>query len=1100
MMQKPTPVALQCALSFFMLCLMGLGPLTAQAQAPANDDPCGAVVLTPQGSLCAAATTATNQAATTTAPNGYTNTGSPKDVWFKFTTAASGPASFGATVTVTGNPAGFIQLFASPGGCTGPFSLIDFSPNPLSSGAPNTAAQRLTTGVLTPGTTYYLRVAGFTDADLTGAFTICVADGPGLPTCGAPALGTPTYASTTTATIPVTLGANNTWPLTVLVTGPGSFSQTTTAAASPIQLSGLTQGTTYTVRVTAPCAASGQMAPAVTRSISTPTRYCSTGLGGSCGFSNITDVSIAGTTLTNTSQSPACTTGGYVNFPASGRTTATLQPGTPYSLSVKTANVSATDNVTAWLDYNQNGVYEASESILPVSVASANITRTVSFNVPLNAVAGATGLRVRSLASTFSGLGTGAACTNLIGGETEDYTVTLSAPAACATPTGLAISNLTATSATLSFTPVPGAVNYTVYYGTSFSSVPGSFGNTILVTGSPVQLTGFTPNSASGVSVVTNCGTGSASAPAHVSFNTPQGPPDNDECATATLLVAGTSAQPVDGSSNFGTVSTPAPTPTTACAVPVNQDVWYRFVATQPAHNVVVQIPDQGTILIDAFAGICAGFTRLACTNHLSSPGNLNATVTLPLTNLVAGQTYYVRIGQTMTSTAYAALFSIVVQNPGPGYCVDGLGGSATCAGPNLTNTAIAGTTLNSGAPACQFGAVGSTYTEYGVLGASTATLAAGTTYQLQAAVGSGPADVGLWIDYNQNFVFEASEFTQVGLGVSGSTTVSFTVPAGATLGATRLRLRTTAAGAGLGAATACTAFTTGQTSDFKVTIGAAVPNSCPAPTNVSVTRSSSLPLTGITVAFTAGTPGTTGTTITATPAGGGTPVTATAVSSPYTLTGLTANTSYQVCVASTCAGGGTSLPLVCATASTALPCAAATNLRLTRVGSSGNTYSFAWTGPSNGLGYSVTYTPAGGTPQSVPAPVISPVTVTLLPGVEYTFSVGVDCGFNNGAPLATATSTTLLGTRPAELAALVGLYPNPAHRTATLAVPAALLRQAAELTLLNSVGQVVRRVPVPAARADAQVALDLAHLPAGLYLVQLATGQGPLVKRLVVE
>ncbi|MBH8569047.1 T9SS type A sorting domain-containing protein [Microvirga sp. STS02] len=987
---------------------MGLGSLTARAQAPANDDPCGATVLTPQGSLCAAATTATNQGATTTVPNGYTNTGSPKDVWFKFTTAASGPASFGATVTVTGNPAGFIQLFAAASGCTGPFSLIDFSPNPLNSGAPNTAAQRLTTGVLMPNTTYYLRVAGFTDADLTGAFTICVADGPGLPTCGAPTLGTPTYASTTTATIPLTLGANNTWPVAVLVTGPNGFSQTTTAAASPIQLSGLTQGTTYTVRVTAPCAASGQTAPAVTRSISTPTRYCSTGLGGSCGFSNITDVSIAGTTLTNTSQSPACTTGGYTNFPAASPTTATLQPGTSYSLSVKTANVSATDNVAAWLDFNQNGVFEASESIMPASVTSANITRTVSFTIPQTALAGPTGLRVRSLASSFSGLGTGAACTSLIGGETEDYTVTLTAPAGCAAPTGLVISNLTATTATLSFTPVAGTVSYTVTYG-SYIGIGNTSIYTLLVTGSPVQLTGLIASGSSSATVVANCGPGSASSPATVGFVTPPGAPANDDCANAILLVTGISPLPVSGNSNGGTVAVPAPpVPTAACTVPINQDVWYRFVATGPAHNVVVGIDDRGSILVDAFAGTCAGFTRLACTRHLANAaGNQNATLTLPLTNLTPGQTYYIRIGQELT-TAYAWPYEISVQQPNSGYCVGSHGiTSTTCPAPSLTSAAIAGTTLNSVAPACQ---PGSAYVEYDPSGSGTATLLAGTTYQLQTTAGSGPADIGLWIDYNLNAVFEPGEFTLVGQNVTGNTTVSFTVPASATVGATRLRLRTTAAGAGLGAADACTAFTTGQTSDFRITIGTTVPNGCPTPTNVSVTRSTAGPLTGLTVAFTAGTPGTTGTTITATPTGGGTPITATAVSSPYTLTGLAPNTSYQVCVASTCAGGVTSLPPVCTTASTAL------------------------------------------------------------------------------------------ATRPAALAALVGLFPNPAHRTATLAVPAALLHQAAELTLLNSVGQVARHMMVPAARADAQVALDLAHLPAGLYLVQLATDQGPLVKRLVVE
>lgn len=1067
----------------------------AQAQAPANDDPCAAVTLTAQGTLCTVPVVSTTANATTTAPIGYQNPAAgcgtapqPTDVWFKFTTAATGPASFGAAVTLTGNPAGTVRLF-SAASCQGPFTQLACS----GAGQANTVAPRLTTGALQASTTYYVSVAGYAAGDPTGPFTICLTDGPGLPTCAAPTFGAISYGSSTTATIAYTPGVNNTTPVAVLVTGPAGFSQTSTSTASPIQLSGLTQGTTYTVSVTAPCAASNQTAPAATTTITTPTRYCSTGLGTNCSTSNITDVSIASTTLNNTNQSPGCVAGGYSNFAATGRTTATLQPGTPYSLSVKTANMSTTDNVAAWLDFNQNGVYEASENIMPVGTAGFNITRTISFNVPLNAVAGPTGLRVRSLDNIFSGLNANAACANLTGGETEDYTVTIGAPAACPTPTGLAISNLLPTSATLSFNTVPGAVNYTVTYN-SFSG--GGLTRTLLATGSPVQLTGLAARSISGATIVTNCGPGVVSDPVSISFQMPGGAPDNDECTAATLLATGTNPTPINGNTNEGSVTAPVPTASATCTMPVNQDVWYRFVATQAAHTVVVNIEDRASILIDAFSGSCAGtFTRLGCVAYTGIQGNQSVALTVPLTGLTPGQTYYVRVGQSVSQT-YAYTYNIAIRNPGPGYCLTGLGGNPSCAGPNLVSTAIVGTSLNNTNTTCQLNG-SDAYSEFSAFGASTAALTAGQTYQLQTTLTGGAADVSLWIDYNQNYLFEASEYTSVAANATTGGTASFTVPAGALAGPTRLRLRARAAGAGNGAGDACTNFgTTGETEDYTVTIVPAPP--CPVPTGVSVAPSTTTPLTGLVVAFTPGTPGATSTTVTATPVAGGSALTVTNAISPLIITGLTPNTSYQVCVRSSCGGGATSAP-VCATASTALPCAAATNLTLTRVGTSGNTYSFAWTGPSNGLGYAVSYTAPGGTPQTVTSSV-SPVTLTLQPGVAYTFSVAVDCGFNNGAPGATATFTTVLASRQAELAASVGLFPNPAHHAATLVVPAALLHQPATVAVHNALGQVVYRTAVPAARVAAQVALDLAHLPAGLYLVQLATSQGPLVKRLLVE
>ena len=107
--------------------------------------------------------------------------------------------------------------------------------------------------------------------------------------------------------------------------------------------------------------------------------------------------------------------------------------------------------------------------------------------------------------------------------------------------------------------------------------------------------------------------------------------------------------------------------------------------------------------------------------------------------------------------------------------------------------------------------------------------------------------------------------------------------------------------------------------------------------------------------------------------------------------------------------------------------------------------------------------------------------------GIPGNFVLATTCG-----PLATHNA--------AGLGSQVGLFPNPAAGTATLSVPASLLRQPAALLLRNALGQAVRRQPVPASTTDVRLPLDLTGLAPGVYAVQLTTAQGLVVKRLVVE
>lgn len=105
-----------------------------------------------------------------------------------------------------------------------------------------------------------------------------------------------------------------------------------------------------------------------------------------------------------------------------------LYRGQTYPITVSVGTEAAIDQVTLWIDYNQNGVFEASEfSIL--GTGNDNIIANVT--IPLNAVLGNTGMRIRArsvdafIDPNNIPLTGNDACTGVSTGETEDYVVNI---------------------------------------------------------------------------------------------------------------------------------------------------------------------------------------------------------------------------------------------------------------------------------------------------------------------------------------------------------------------------------------------------------------------------------------------------------------------------------------------------------------------------------------------------------------------------------------------------------------------------------------------------------------------------------------------------
>ena len=225
-------------------------------------------------------------------------------------------------------------------------------------------------------------------------------------------------------------------------------------------------------------------------------------------------------------------------------------------------------------------------------------------------------------------------------------------------------------------------------------------------------------------------------------------------------------------------------------------------------------------------------------------------------------------------------------------YCATGLGG--VCGGNNITAFTILSTTLNATGLTCT--AVGAqAYTDYPATGNSTGTLSAGSTYTLSTTL-SGASIVSVWVDFDHNFVFDASEWTQVATSSAIGTPVSvaIAVPTTAVQGPTAIRVRSRATGSPNGAGDACTSFFSGETKDFAIAIGA--PATCPLVSGVSITNQTA---TGAQVNFTPTASASTYTLTLTPPSGPATTQTATA--SPVALTGLTASTTYTVSIVSNC-------------------------------------------------------------------------------------------------------------------------------------------------------------------------------------------------------
>ncbi|WGK65749.1 M4 family metallopeptidase [Croceiramulus getboli] len=207
-------------------------------------------------------------------------------------------------------------------------------------------------------------------------------------------------------------------------------------------------------------------------------------------------------------------TGGYTDYTA---ISTTLEKGATATITITptwTGTVYS-EGYAVWIDYNQNGSFTDSGELVFSQAATTATSVSGNFTVPAAAVDGDTRMRV---SMKYNGIPT--SCETFTYGEVEDYTITIGASApdteAPTAPGSLTASNITQTTATLSWTASTdnvGVTGYDVY--TAAGALLGT------VTGTSANLTGLTASTSYSYYVVAQDAAGNTSAQSNtVTFTT----------------------------------------------------------------------------------------------------------------------------------------------------------------------------------------------------------------------------------------------------------------------------------------------------------------------------------------------------------------------------------------------------------------------------------------------------------------------------------------------------------------------------------------------------------------------------------------------------
>ena len=458
--------------------------------------------------------------------------------------------------------------------------------------------------------------------------------------CAAVSTVTATGITTTGATVSFTPASGPT-NYTATVTPAGGTPTTQTITASPLTLTGLTPGTSYTVRIVSNCGGGLTSQPATltfsTLAVAPVNDECAGALAvpvqfGTCVTQTTSDNSAA-TTSTGV-PAPSCSTAlnrdvwFKVTVPASG------------SVTVRTVAPTGGSNITDTVI----NMYSGTCGTL-AEVGCNDDTNGLYSQVALTGRTPGEVLYIRAWAYSSTASGLIALCAT--------------APSNCAAPSGPTATNVANTTATLSWQAptggLPAGNTYELEYGLQ-GFTQGTGTSVTGLTAATYALTNLQAATTYCYYVRQNCGTvnGSSTFTGPTCFTTPLTAPANDEPCGAIALGATT----VTGSNVGATTSAQNGINLPACSsAQVPKDVWFSFTATAATRTLTITGTAAGMVRVFTTPSCSAGpFNQVFCKAATVSNTNVGP---VNLTGLTVGTVYYVAVsgsGSSDTSGSFTLL------------------------------------------------------------------------------------------------------------------------------------------------------------------------------------------------------------------------------------------------------------------------------------------------------------------------------------------------------------------------------------------------------------------------------------------------------------
>lgn len=333
--------------------------------------------------------------------------------------------------------------------------------------------------------------------------------------------------TSTTATVSWTATANATYIVRYreLPSGTWQTINVNTPFTNSVNIQGLLEQTQYELQIATNCGSQGAFSPSV--NFTTPAlTYCNSGTA-SVTNGYISNVTMMGTNVPMSSNDSGPST--YTDYSTDPTKTITLLRGTNNNtLSVGRTITTSTYSTYAWIDFNGDGVFDNNPSTTPggeriMNLGYSNTTPVTStFSVPANAYTGTSKIKMRVIVYFLTPAD---ACANLTSnGEVEDYHVKFIdlQPCTTAAPAPVTVSNLTSSSAFVSWLPAANAT-YIIRWreGTTGAWLPSAAGLTLPAGQGWHTISALNEQTSYQVQVATICnGTTGAFGPS-VNFTTP---------------------------------------------------------------------------------------------------------------------------------------------------------------------------------------------------------------------------------------------------------------------------------------------------------------------------------------------------------------------------------------------------------------------------------------------------------------------------------------------------------------------------------------------------------------------------------------------------